>query len=115
MGTVVLDIVLLTIIANLPVPPNAQELAISTTLQAIGGLWIPAAILTILVFLYLFRRDIYHQSTRQSLPIWLTVVGALAMITMTVIVSARAAAYPEPEEVEVASTLVDQIFAGQDL
>jgi mono/diheme cytochrome c family protein len=37
------------------------------------------------------------------------------MITMTVVVSARAAAYPEPEEVEVASTLVDQIFAGQDL
>jgi mono/diheme cytochrome c family protein len=37
------------------------------------------------------------------------------MIAMTVIVSARAAAYPKPEEVEVASTLVDQIFAGQDL
>ena len=115
MGTVVLDIILLTVMASLPVPPNAQELAVSTTLQAIGGLWIPAAILAILVLFYLFRRDSYHQSTRRSLPIWLTVVGSLAMITMTVIVSARAAAYPEPEEVEVASTLVDQIFAGQDL
>jgi len=37
------------------------------------------------------------------------------MIVMTVVVSARAAAYPKPEEVEVASTLVDQILAGQDL
>jgi mono/diheme cytochrome c family protein len=37
------------------------------------------------------------------------------MVAMTVVISARAAAYPKPEEVEVASTLVDQIFAGQDL
>src|SRR6185503_11672731 len=115
MGTVVLDIVLLTVIASLPVAPNAQELAVSTTLQAIGGLWIPAAILTILVLFYLFRRDIYHQSTRRNLPIWLTVAGSLAMVAMTVVVSARAANYPKPEEAEVASTLVDQIIAGQDL
>jgi len=115
MGIVVLDIVLLTIMASLPVPPNSQELAASTTLQAIGGLWIPAGILAILVLFYLFRRAIYHQSTRRSLPIWLTAAGSLAMILMTVVVSARAASYPEPEEVEVASTLVDQIIAGQDL
>jgi mono/diheme cytochrome c family protein len=115
MGTVVVDIILLTVIASLPVPPNAQELAVSTTLQAIGGLWIPAAILTILVLFFLFRRDIYHQSTRRSLPIWVTVAGSLAMVAMTIVISARAASYPKPEEVEVASTLVDQIFAGQDL
>src|SRR5512138_2370294 len=39
MGTVILDIVLLTIIAGLPVAPNAEELARSTTLQAIAGMW----------------------------------------------------------------------------
>jgi mono/diheme cytochrome c family protein len=115
MGLVVLDIVLLTIMASLPVPPNAQELAASTFFQALGGLWIPAGILTILVLFYLFRRDIYHQSARRSLPIWLTVAGSLAMIAMTVVVSARAASYPKPEEAEVASTLVEQITAGQDL
>ena len=115
MGTVVLDIVLLTVIASLPVAPNAQELATSTFFQAIGGLWIPVGILTILVLLYLFRRDVYHQSTRRSLPIWLTVIGALGMVAMTVLVSARAAAYPKPEETQVASTLVEQISAGQDL
>jgi mono/diheme cytochrome c family protein len=37
------------------------------------------------------------------------------MIVMTVIVSARAAAYPKPEEAAVATTLVDQILAGQDV
>jgi quinol-cytochrome oxidoreductase complex cytochrome b subunit len=115
MGTVVLDIVLLTVMASLPVPPNAQELAVSTTLQAIGGLWIPAALLAILVALYFIRRDIYHESTRRSLPIWITVAGSLVMVAMTVVISARASAYPKPEEVEVASTLVDQIVAGQDL
>ncbi len=115
MGTVILDIVLLTVMANLPVAPDANELATSMTLQAIGGLWIPAAVLTVLVALYAFKRDIYRESTRRSLPIWVTVAGALAMVAMTVVISARAAAYPKPEEVEVASTLVDQILAGQDL
>ena len=115
MGIVVLDIVLLTVMASLPIPPNAQELATSTTLQAIGGLWIPLAVLAILVGIYLFKRHIYWESTRRSLPIWLTVTGSLAMIVMTIVVSARAAAYPKPEESEVASTLVDQILAGQDL
>lgn len=115
MGVVILDIVLLTVMASLPIPPNADELAASTTLQAIGGLWIPAAVLAFLVGVYLFRRDIYRESTRRSLPVWVTVAGSLAMVAMTVVVGTRAATYPEPEEVEVATTLVDQIFAGQDL
>src|ERR1044071_6480501 len=104
MGTVILDIVLLTVMASLPVAPNAQELAASTTLQAIGGLWIPTAVLAFLVIVYIFRRDIFWKSTRRSLPIWITLAGSLAMVVMTVVVSARAVAYPKPEEVEVAST-----------
>lgn len=115
MGLIVLDIVLLTVMAVLPVPPNAEELAASTTLQAIGGLWIPAAVLALLIALYAFRRDAYRVSTRRSLPVWVTLAGAAAMIVMTVIISARASAYPKPEEVEVPTTLVDQILAGQDL
>ncbi len=115
MGTVILDIVLLTVMASLPVAPNAEELAASTTLQAIGGLWIPAAVLTLLVALYAFKRDIYRESTRRSLPVWITVAGSLAMVVMTVVISARASAYPKPEEVTVATTLVEQILAGQDL
>ena len=115
MGTVILDIALLTVMASLPVAPSAEELTASTTLQAIGGLWIPAAVLALLVVLYAFKRDVFQESTRRSLPVWLTVAGALGMVVMTVLVSARAATYPKHEEVEVATTLVDQIVAGQDL
>ncbi len=115
MGTVILDIVVLTIMASLPVAPSAEELAASTTLQAIGGLWIPAAVLAILVVLYMYQAGLVWQSTRRSLPIWITLAGSLAMVAMTIVVSGRAASYPKPEEVAVASTLVDQIVAGQDL
>jgi mono/diheme cytochrome c family protein len=115
MGTVILDIVLLTVMAGLPVPPDAAELAVSTTWQAIGGMWIPAGVLALLVGMYLLRRNVYRQSTRRSIPILITGIGALAMLAMTVVINLRASAYPKPVEVEVATTLVDQIFAGQDL
>ena len=115
MGTFILDVVLLTVMASLPAAPDAAELAASTTLQAIGGLWIPAAVLTLLVLIYAFKRDMFWKSTRRSIPLWITVAGSVAMVAMTVVISARASVYPAPEEVEVASTLVDQIVAGQDL
>ena len=115
LGIVVLDMVLLTMMAVLPIPPDTDELAASSTLQAIGGLWIPAAILAILIALFAFKRDAFHASTRRSLPLWITAGGALAMVAMTGIVTARAAAYPKPEEEFVPTTLVDQILAGQDL
>ncbi|GAB4445589.1 MAG: hypothetical protein OHK0041_03200 [Anaerolineales bacterium] len=115
MGTIILDMVLLTIMASLPVPPTAEELAASTNLQVIGGLWIPGAVLTILVLIYAFQRRMYWESTRRNLPFWVAVTGAAAMVAMTVVVGVRASAYPKPEEAEVPSTLVDQIVAGQDL
>ncbi|HEX2994509.1 MAG TPA: hypothetical protein VHP14_06785, partial [Anaerolineales bacterium] len=92
MGIVVLDIVLLTVMASLSAAPNADELAVSTTLQAIGGLWIPLVVLAFLVLIFVFRRGAYHESTRQSLPVWITVVGSLAMVAMTIFISMRAAA-----------------------
>jgi len=115
MGTFILDVVLLTVMASLPAAPDADELAATTTLQAIGGLWIPAAVMTLLVLIYAFKRDMFQASTRRSIPLWITVAGSVAMVAMTVVITARASAYPAPEEVEVASTLVDQIVAGQDL
>ena len=60
MGTVILDIILLTVMASLPVAPNAEELAASTTLQAIGGLWIPTGGFNCsLLRCIFFKRDIY--------------------------------------------------------
>ncbi|MCK7526753.1 MAG: hypothetical protein MZV64_58730 [Ignavibacteriales bacterium] len=44
---VIVDVVLLTVMASLPAVPDAAELAASATLQAIGGLSIPAAVLTL--------------------------------------------------------------------
>ena len=115
MGTVVLDIILLTVMSGLPIAPDAEELAFSTLLQAIGGLWIPTAVLILLIGLYAFKRDMYWTSTRRNAPLLLTIAGCAAMITMTVFASARASMYPQPAKEEVATTLVDQILAGQDL
>ena len=115
MGTVILDIILLTIMASLRVPDTAEELKFSTDLQAIGGLWIPLVMLVVLVGLYFLKRDAYHVSTRSSIPIWVTVVGGIVMIVMTVVISVRSLSYPKPTETAVATTLVDQILAGQDL
>jgi mono/diheme cytochrome c family protein len=115
LGIIVLDMILLTVMASLRVPPNVDELKISLTLQTIGGIWMPLVVLVLLIALFFFRRDVYQESTRRSLPIWITVVGALAMVAMTVFVSVRALAYPKPEEVAVATTLPDQISAGQVL
>jgi mono/diheme cytochrome c family protein len=115
MGTVIMDIVLLTVLSGLTPAPNAAELKVATTLQVINGLWIPAAVLTLLVVLYIVKRGVYWESTRRSLPIWITVAGSIAMIAMTVVISVRASAYPKTAETEVATTLVDQILAGQDL
>jgi quinol-cytochrome oxidoreductase complex cytochrome b subunit len=115
LGIIVLDIILLTIMAILPVPPSAGELAASTTLQAIGGLWIPAAVLLLLIVLYAFRREAFQESTRRNWPVRIALFGALAMVIMTVVISVRASSYPKPEEVAVPTTLADQILAGQDL
>jgi mono/diheme cytochrome c family protein len=115
MGIVILDIILLTIMAVMPAAPNAAELAASTTLQVIGGLWIPAAVLLLLIVLYAFRREAYQESTRRSWPIRIALFGALAMVVMTVVISVRASSYPKPEEADVPATLVDQILVGQDL
>jgi mono/diheme cytochrome c family protein len=65
--------------------------------------------------MYAFRREIYRESTTAESADLDHGGRSLAMVAMTVVVSARAAAYPETEEVEVATTLVDQILAGQDL
>ena len=115
MGTVFLDIVLLTIMSSLSVAPTAEELKTATTLQAIGGLWIPLAVLALLIGLYAFRRGVYRESTQRSIPLFITVAGAVAMVAMTGYIVRRASSYPKPIETAVASNLVEQFFAGQDL
>lgn len=107
MAIVVVGIILLTLMSDVPtVSPDGSTLL--GTLQALAGLAIPG-IAMILLFLMSF---VFKTSTR--LMIWTTGLAAALMIAVSGTVLALAPA-PTAPETEVATTLVDQIFAGQDL
>jgi mono/diheme cytochrome c family protein len=77
-------------------------------LQSISGLIIPTlAYIALTLMSYVFK-----SSTRSM--VWTTVLASVSMILISGTVLAL---HPKPvvEEVEVATTLVDQIVAGQDL
>jgi mono/diheme cytochrome c family protein len=103
----VVGIVLLTLTSEVPtVSPDGSTLL--GTLQAISGLVIPGLAM-ILLFLMSF---VFKTSTR--LMVWTMGLAAVSMILTSGIVLALKPA-PIEEATEVATTLVDQIFAGQDL
>ena len=108
MAIVVVGIVLLTLMSEVPtVSEDGSKLL--GYLQAVAGLVIPAlAMFALFLMSFIFRRT----STR--LMIWTTGLAAVSMILVSGTVLALA---PESktEEIEVPTTLVDQIFAGQDL
>jgi mono/diheme cytochrome c family protein len=103
MTIMVVGIVLLTLTSEVPtVSEDGSKLL--GTLQTIAGIAIPLA-----AYILLF---VFKSNTR--LMIWTTSLTALSMIILSGTVLALA---PEKkaEETEVATTLVDQIFAGQEL
>jgi len=107
MVIMVTGIVLLTLVADVPtVAEDGSKLL--GTLQAIAGIVIPL-IAYILLALMSF---VFKSSTRAIL--WTTVLAALGMALFT---GATLALAPKAAaaEVEVPTTLVDQISAGQDL
>jgi mono/diheme cytochrome c family protein len=78
-------------------------------LQAISGLIIPTvAIIALILMSFVFKR------TTTRVMIWTTVLASVSMILIS---GAVLALHPKPvvEETFVATTLVDQITAGQDL
>jgi len=78
-------------------------------LQSAAGLIIPsAAIIALILMTFVFKR------TTTRVMIWTT---ALASVSMILVSGTVLALYPKPvvEEVEVATTLIDQITVGQDL
>ncbi len=103
MTVMVVGIVLLTLTSEVPTVSGDGSNLLGV-LQTISGIFIP---LTAYILFFLFRSN-----TR--FMIWTTSLAALSMIIIsgTVLVLA-----PEKEstEVEVASTLPEQILAGQDL
>jgi len=109
MTIVVVGIVLLTLTSEVPtVSPDGSKLL--GILQAISGLVIPGLAM-ILLFLMSF---VFKTSAR--LMVWTTGLAAVSMILISGTVLALKPAPAEPaEEAIVATTLIDQITAGQDL
>ncbi|WKZ36804.1 MAG: c-type cytochrome [Anaerolineales bacterium] len=103
MTIMVVGIVLLTLTSEVPTVSEDGSTLLGT-LQTISGIAIPLA-----AYILLF---VFKSNTR--LMIWTTSLAALSMIILSGTVLALA---PEKhgEEVEVATTLVDQIVAGQDV
>lgn len=112
MAVFVVDVVLLTLISNIPtVAPGDATLLVklSASLQPYVGLIIPGvAILALIALAYFFKINSW------KLVAWITSVGSVLMIALTVAILVFAPKV-EAAETEVANTLVDQIFAGQDL
>ena len=108
MAIMVTGIVLLTLMSEVPTV-SADGSKLLGILQAIAGLVIPG-IAMILLFLMSF---VFKQTTTRVM-VWTT---SLAAVSMIVVSGTVLALHPKPvvEETEVAVTLVDQIFAGQDL
>jgi len=103
MAIMVVGIVLLTLTSEVPTVSKDGSTLLGL-LQTISGIFIP---LTAYILFFLFRSN-----TR--LMIWTASLAALSMIVISGMVLALA---PEKEivETEVATTLPEQILAGQDL
>lgn len=107
MAIMVVGIVLLTLMSEVPTVSEDGSRLLGI-LQTIAGLAIPGVAI-ILLFLMSF---VFKTSARPM--VWITGLAAVSMILVSGTVLALAPA-PKVAETEVATTLVDQIFAGQDL
>ncbi len=112
MGVVVVDIVALTLIANLPTAGIGQGIAPMTIVQALAGLVIPALGLLALFALSLALKGKPEASVR-ILP-WVGGASALAIIVLSGIVLATTAPVVQTE-MAVAGNLLQQITQGQSL
>ncbi|MEW6031049.1 MAG: c-type cytochrome [Chloroflexota bacterium] len=108
MGILVVNIVLLTLIADIPTVSEDGSTLIGT-LQAVAGLLIPGVTMAALIAMGYFLKQ-----NAVRIMAWTSGLAAVSMIGFTAAVLALAPA-PAEEETEVAVTLVDQITAGQDL
>jgi mono/diheme cytochrome c family protein len=104
MGIVVVSMITLTIMSDVPTGTSLVGI-----LQTIGGLVIPGAAYVILVLMSFVLKNI-----SSKVMIWTALVTTLLMVVFTGAVMAFYQA-PAVEEVAVATTLEEQIVAGQDL
>jgi mono/diheme cytochrome c family protein len=108
MGIVVLNIVLLTFMADIPtVAADGSKLL--GTLQTVAGLVLPGLVTVVLIFTAYRLKE-----NPVRLMLWTTGLAAVLMIGFTAAVLILAPK-PAASSEAVANTLADQILAGQDL
>ena len=108
MVIVVVGMVLLTLLSDVPTV-SAEGSALPGLLQAVAGLIIPGLGM-VLLFLMMF---VFKQTSTKTM-VWTTGITTILMIAVSGAVLGLAPR-PAVTETEVATTLVDQILAGQDL
>jgi mono/diheme cytochrome c family protein len=108
MSILVVNIILLTLMADIPTVSEDGSTLLGT-LQTLAGLLIPGAAMAALIAMGYFLKQ-----NAIRLMAWTSGLAAVSMIGFTAAVLALAPA-PAGEETAVAFTLVDQITAGQDL
>lgn len=108
MTIMVVGIVLLTLMSEIPTV-SADGSKLLGLLQALAGLVIPGV-----AMILLFSVSFTAKQTSPRFFIWTTGLAAVSMIIVSGMVI-NLHVPPVVEETEVAATVVDQIFAGQDL
>lgn len=109
MAIVFVSMVTLTLMSDVPTTVG-EGFYLPGTLQTIGGLIVPAAAYILLVIMNFVVRK-----TPASAMIWTTLVTIVLMVGLTGATLALAPAVEATEEAIIATTLEDQIVAGQDL
>jgi len=108
MTIMVVGIVLLTLVSDVPTVSETGSKLLGL-LQAIAGLVIPGlAMILLLLLSFVFK------NTSPKPMIWITTIASVLMIGVTGTVL-KLAPKPAVQETAVATTLTDQILAGQDL
>ena len=99
---------MLTLMADVPTVLSSGS-TMPGVLQAIAGLAIP-----VVAIILLFLMNFVFRNTSTKTMIWTTVISSILTIGLT---GAALAIFPQPptQTTAVATTLVDQISAGQDL
>ncbi|HMU92604.1 MAG TPA: c-type cytochrome [Anaerolineales bacterium] len=108
MTIMVVGIILMTLMSEIPTV-SADGSKLLGLLQAMAGLAVPG-----LAMIALFVAALAFKTTNTRFFIWTTSLTVVSMIILSGTVMALHTP-PAVEETEVATTLVDQIFAGQDL
>ncbi len=107
MAIVVVSMVTLTLMSD--IPTTGEGVYIPGILQTLGGLVVPAAAYILLVLM-----NFVFKTASTKAMIWTTVIAAVLMVVLTG-ATLTLAPTVEVEETTVATTLEDQIVAGQDL